>query len=276
MKKNQLNAAVLLIVGVMLAKGQVGVGTSSPDPSTNLHVAPRNNSNQNLGTLLGTMTTQNRNSIAQPATGLMIYNTTDNCLQINNGTPGSPDWNCLSDQPDSFQNMVYGYYKPVYPGMLSSNLPRNSQSPPPYSPTSPQLYGSNTANGNFASNSIFRLEMSQITGATAGTYAAILYNLSGEVIRVHCNTTAAYQPVIKYNALLNNGAGMFVDGNYAAYYTEQQNVYVTIAYPLKWEGRRFLLGWNTFKEDYATVMAQGGSGTGKQNQSMISYIIELK
>ncbi|SHF81319.1 hypothetical protein [Chryseobacterium sp. OV279] len=276
MKTYQINGAVFLIAGIMLVKGQVGIGISSPDPSANLHVAPRNSLNQNKGTLLGTMTTQNRNSIAQPATGLMIYNTTDKCLQINNGTPGSPDWNCLSNQPDSFQNMVYGYYKPVYPGMLSSNLPSDSQRPQQYSPTSPQLYGSNTANGNFASNSIFRLEMSQITGATAGTYAAILYNVSGETLIVSYSTTAAFQPVIRNNQLLGNGTGVFVDGNYAAYYTEQQNVYATIISPSKWQGRKFLIGWNIFKEDYADVMTQGGSGTGKQNQSMISYIIELK
>ncbi len=49
------------------------------------------------GLLPPRMTTAQRDAIVQPATGLMIYNTTLSCLQINDGTPAVPKWNCISN-----------------------------------------------------------------------------------------------------------------------------------------------------------------------------------
>ncbi|CAH0205765.1 hypothetical protein [Chryseobacterium sp. Bi04] len=273
MKKNKLNAVVLLIAGVIMAKGQVGIGTSSPDPSANLHVAPRNSSNQNKGTLLGTMTTQNRNSIAQPATGLMIYNTTDNCLQINNGTPASPKWECLSEQPEAFGSMNFGRYKPFYWGMTSGTIPASQSGVPPYSPTNTRLYGAYTANGNFASNDIFRVDVARING---DSYAPILYNISGEAININYNTVTYGNPTFRTNVLLNDKQGSLVDGNFTTYFVEAQNIYVTLNYPDKWTQRKFLIGFNVFKEDYSSTISSGGNGSGKINQSMISYIFEFK
>ncbi|MEY3368879.1 MAG: hypothetical protein RI973_2034 [Bacteroidota bacterium] len=44
------------------------------------------------GFLLPRMTQTERDAIASPATGLIIYNTTANCLQINGGSPSAPLW----------------------------------------------------------------------------------------------------------------------------------------------------------------------------------------
>ncbi len=44
------------------------------------------------GFLLPRMTVAQRDAIDGPATGLMIFNTTANCLQINYGSPSEPSW----------------------------------------------------------------------------------------------------------------------------------------------------------------------------------------
>ena len=64
---------------------QVGIGTTSPDPSSVLDV----NSNSQ-GVLLPRLTTIERNGISSPEISLLIYNTTTNQYQYNNGTMASP------------------------------------------------------------------------------------------------------------------------------------------------------------------------------------------
>lgn len=41
------------------------------------------------------MSEADRDAIANPATGLIVYNTDEDCIQVNNGTPGTPNWVCL-------------------------------------------------------------------------------------------------------------------------------------------------------------------------------------
>ncbi|WP_131797315.1 hypothetical protein [Chryseobacterium kwangjuense] len=271
MKKNNLMAIAFMIAGIMLPKAQVGIGISAPDMSSNLHVAPTNSSNQYKGTLLGTMTTSNRNSISQPATGLMIYNTTDNCLQINNGTPATPSWKCLSEEINlPFGNMNFARYKPMYSGITSNWLPGT---PPSYSPTNSLLYGFYTTNGSFAFNELFRIDAGRMD---SGSYTIILYNVSGESVNVSYNTVANGNMVVRTNIGLSNLQGSYVDGNSTTNYTEAQNIYVTINSPAKWAGRRFLIGINLFKEDVSNPINWYGDGAGKENQSMVTFISELK
>jgi uncharacterized protein (TIGR02145 family) len=76
-----------------LLSSQVVVGTGTPNGSALLEVQGTTG-----GVLFPRMTQTQRDAIASPATGLMLYNTTSNCLEVNVGTPTAVEWarvNCL-------------------------------------------------------------------------------------------------------------------------------------------------------------------------------------
>lgn len=66
---------------------QVGIGTSNPNASAVLDI----NSN-NKGVLIPKLSSSERTNIINPANGLLIYNTTCNCLEYNQGSPTVPNW----------------------------------------------------------------------------------------------------------------------------------------------------------------------------------------
>jgi len=73
----------LLLLSVLISFtmfGQVGIGTTTPDPSAKLDV-----SSTTKGFLLPRMTTSQRNAISNPAEGLLIYNITTHKLEFNSG-----------------------------------------------------------------------------------------------------------------------------------------------------------------------------------------------
>jgi uncharacterized protein (TIGR02145 family) len=75
---------IILILAVMALNGiiaQSGINTNTPDTSAILDVF-----STNKGFLPPRLTTAQRDAIATPAAGLMIYNTTVNCLQWWNGS----------------------------------------------------------------------------------------------------------------------------------------------------------------------------------------------
>lgn len=63
------------------------IGSNQQDPSAILDVQ-----GTNQGFLVPRLTTTQRGDIVNPATGLMIYNTTSNLFNYNAGTPTSPSW----------------------------------------------------------------------------------------------------------------------------------------------------------------------------------------
>jgi hypothetical protein len=72
--------------------GQVGIGTSNPDPSAALDV-----SSDSKGLLVPHMTRSQRLGIDKPATGLLIYQQDDSTgFYYNAGTPDAPNWLNLS------------------------------------------------------------------------------------------------------------------------------------------------------------------------------------
>lgn len=83
-------SVLTLVAGIENSLCQVGIGTTSPDVSSVLDVSA-----ENKGVLAPRLTTDQRNAIATPAKGLMLYNITEDCLEINTGTPDSPNWNCI-------------------------------------------------------------------------------------------------------------------------------------------------------------------------------------
>ena len=80
-------------VGFINAQGGVAINTAGalPDNSAVLDV----NSNSK-GLLLPRMTVAERNAIASPAAGLVIYNTDCSVFNFNAGTPQSPNWATLN------------------------------------------------------------------------------------------------------------------------------------------------------------------------------------
>jgi uncharacterized protein (TIGR02145 family) len=95
-KQNTLASAVyILMIALMptLLGAQILFGNGTPDASAALDVQSNGG-----GTLFPRLTTAQRDGIASPATGLMLYNTTSKCLEVNVGTPTAVEWariNCL-------------------------------------------------------------------------------------------------------------------------------------------------------------------------------------
>ena len=92
MKTKIYSLFAILTLSVTAWSQGVGINETgnNPDPSAILDVE-----STDKGFLPPRMTTTERNGITSPATGLIIYNTTESCVQINNGTPASPVWECM-------------------------------------------------------------------------------------------------------------------------------------------------------------------------------------
>jgi uncharacterized protein (TIGR02145 family) len=83
----------LCLCGILPAlhlSAQTVIGADAPDPSAMLDVQ-----STSKGFLPPRMTTAERNAISNPATGLLVFNTTLNCIEMNVGTPAQPAWGCL-------------------------------------------------------------------------------------------------------------------------------------------------------------------------------------
>ena len=78
MKKQTLTTLLFIVVVNLSSTAQVGIGvsTANVNPSAQLEVA-----STNKGLLPPRMTTVQRNAIANPAAGLMIYNLTTHALE---------------------------------------------------------------------------------------------------------------------------------------------------------------------------------------------------
>jgi hypothetical protein len=74
-------------------EGNVGIGTTVPNSSSVLEIA-----SNNQGFLMPRLSTPERDAIINPATGLMIYNSTLNDGELNVGTPAIPNWIGLKAQ----------------------------------------------------------------------------------------------------------------------------------------------------------------------------------
>ncbi|MDX2305826.1 MAG: hypothetical protein NW226_23665 [Microscillaceae bacterium] len=79
------------MAGLTIAEAQVGIGTDNPDPSALLDLQ-----SNNTGFLMPRMNIAQRDAIANPAKGLMIFNLESLCLEANIGTPEAPLWKCLA------------------------------------------------------------------------------------------------------------------------------------------------------------------------------------
>ena len=77
----------LLLTAMVCSAQNVGIGTTLPNPSAQLDI-----SSGTRGILIPRMSTAVVSGIANPAKGLMVYDSTRNQLLVNMGTPAAPDW----------------------------------------------------------------------------------------------------------------------------------------------------------------------------------------
>ncbi len=93
MKIRHVILACVFGFGMQASVGQIGIGTTTPDASSVLDVY-----SIDKGVLLPRMSEIQRDAISSPAEGLMVYNLTSNCLEINVGTSLLPNWYCTADE----------------------------------------------------------------------------------------------------------------------------------------------------------------------------------
>lgn len=82
--KNFIRIVLLVAVIIGFSKSnyaQMGIGTTSPDNSSILDITSTTH-----GLLIPRMTDTEMNAVSSPATGLIIYNTTNSCIYFYNGT----------------------------------------------------------------------------------------------------------------------------------------------------------------------------------------------
>jgi uncharacterized protein (TIGR02145 family) len=160
------------------AQVKIGDNPTSIDGSATLELE-----SSSKGFLPPRMTTVQRDAISSPAAGLIVYNTDENCLQINQGIPASPDWVCIGEAGvtvniDCNTNGFAG--DPLVEGQSITN----------------QTFSVTVTNGSFSSADLSfatsNLSFSGITGlsvasvsptsttlATAGASQLVTYTLSG-------------------------------------------------------------------------------------------------
>lgn len=93
MKKITYLLLVICISGIS-CYSQVGIGTTSPDDSSILDIE-----STNKGVLVPRLTTAQRNAIVNPATSLLIFNTSTQQFEFNTGTSVTPIWNIINSNP---------------------------------------------------------------------------------------------------------------------------------------------------------------------------------
>jgi uncharacterized protein (TIGR02145 family) len=98
--KNTRNVLIIfLLICLSVLKAQVGIGTTTPHSSAALDVE-----STMKGVLLSRMTRTQRNAITNPAHGLTIFNTENNCLEFWNGKFWVSTCDGAADVPVVFVN----------------------------------------------------------------------------------------------------------------------------------------------------------------------------
>jgi hypothetical protein len=132
--KNLLFLSILIYSPFLWSQG-VGINETgnNPDPSAILDVQ-----SADKGFLTPRMTSAQRNSISNPAKGLMIFNLDENCSQINLGASASPIWHSITSGIDG-KTLLSGTTNPASPTGTVGDFYINT--------TTNQLFGPKTAGG---------------------------------------------------------------------------------------------------------------------------------
>lgn len=82
----------IFFVCISKTHAQTGINTQTPDVSAALEVKSPDGKK---GLLIPRLTTAQKSAMPTPATGLIVYDTTQKCVSQNAGTPATPNWICL-------------------------------------------------------------------------------------------------------------------------------------------------------------------------------------
>jgi len=102
--KSILSFLAILFITTSICSAQVGINTDTPDASSILDL-----SSTEAGFLLPRMTMAEKNAISNPAKGLMVFDTTNNTLEVNTGTPTSPVWSFVRAENNVTPKIVTFY-----------------------------------------------------------------------------------------------------------------------------------------------------------------------
>lgn len=89
--KKTLSILFMVFVYSNFSFAQVGIGTTSPDASSVLHIE-----STDKGLLIPKLSTTQINAITNPANGLIVFNTTTNRIEYNSGTTTASIWTPLN------------------------------------------------------------------------------------------------------------------------------------------------------------------------------------
>jgi hypothetical protein len=158
----------LLSVVVSTLSAQSILGGGNGDPSAVLDLQ-----SSNKGLLISRMTSAQRSAIANPEEGLMIFNTTLGCIEVNVGSSANPDWNCLSAASKAAMLDCAGV---VHTGLVVTGSAASGVSfAIPYTGGNGGFYG----NQAVASTGVTGLTASLLAGSLASGIGSLTYSVSG-------------------------------------------------------------------------------------------------
>jgi uncharacterized protein (TIGR02145 family) len=174
MKLKQFFLTLAAVLTVSVSFAQVGIGTNTPDPSSILDVNVDNlPANAKKGFLPPRMTSTQRDAISGPASGLVIYNITVNCLQWWNGS--------------GWFNACTGTIEPIISGLTCASVTFNTLPVVrglEYTGTATVPYtggngGSYTAGDPIASTGVTGLTATLVAGTLNNGNGNLTYTISG-------------------------------------------------------------------------------------------------
>jgi len=170
-------------IATFRGNGNVGIGITAPNSSALLDV-----SSTTKGFLPPRLTKLQRDAITTPATGLVLYCTDCNngagCLQTNDGTPTTPNWNCIGIAPAaSVSGTCTGFSGSLQVGtaLNASNtynvtFTNNSFSPISVNFGTADLSFEGASSGTI---SVASVSPTTVTNLAAGASQVITYTLTG-------------------------------------------------------------------------------------------------
>src|SRR4030095_8206451 len=101
MKKILLFLQFLTLVTYCSFSQSIGIGTTTPDPSSALDI-----NSTNKGLLIPRMNINSINAIINPAMGLLVYDSVANQLMVNIGTPAAPNFQPVASNSNGAWNLI--------------------------------------------------------------------------------------------------------------------------------------------------------------------------